>query len=395
MSAAFVRWFGELAAIGRLPDGGHRRFAWTDEDRAARAWFADIATELGLDVEQDRNGNLWAWWGSPSPGAIVTGSHLDTVARAGAYDGALGVVSGFAAVAALQARGAPPRPGAVVAFSDEEGGRFNTPCFGSSLMVGAKDAADVLDRTDADGVSLCQAVAAIGVDPDALGPDPERVEWIDAMVELHIEQGRGLVHHNAPVAAASGIWPHSRWVLRLEGEANHAGTTQLADRRDPTLVLAAAIEEARYVAEHEGGLLTVGRITVEPNSPNTLPSLVVASLDARARDDATLDRLVSEWIAEVTAHAKTHGVGVEYHEESRSAGVVFDQELLARLRGVPVLATGAGHDAGVLANATRTAMLFVRNPTGISHSPAEHASVDDCLAGVDALTVVLEDLLWR
>ncbi|HEV3013532.1 MAG TPA: hydantoinase/carbamoylase family amidase, partial [Actinomycetota bacterium] len=253
----FERCFGALAAIGRDPGGGWTRLAWTDEDREARAWFEAEAAARGLAVDQDHAGNLWAWWtgtaGSAAAGerggALAVGSHLDTVRRGGAYDGALGVVSGLVAVGELVRRGVDPvRPVAVVAFADEEGGRFGVPTFGSRVLAGQLDPADVLDRADQDGVTVAKALAAAGLDPGTLGPDPERLSRLAAFVELHVEQGRGLVDLGQPVGLGTAIWPHGRWRLTLTGEANHAGTTRLADRRDPMLGLAAAVLAARAAA---------------------------------------------------------------------------------------------------------------------------------------------------
>jgi N-carbamoyl-L-amino-acid hydrolase len=410
----FGRWFDDLAAIGRLPaDGGWRRFAWTPEDRKARLWFRRIAESLDLDVESDRNGNLWAWWrraggmGRPGePKAIVTGSHLDTVDRGGAYDGALGVVSGFAAVDELRRRhgtAPPPRPLAVVAFADEEGGRFNLPCFGSRLMTGALAPAGVLDRTDADGVTLRDALAeSRDVDPDDLGRDPRRLAAIDAVVELHVEQGRGLVDVGHPLAVATVMWPHGRWRLVLTGEANHAGTTRLRDRRDPAVVAAYAVLAARARAEREGLVATVGRLRTEPDSSNSVPGRVTAVLDARAPGDGVLDHFVEGWEAFLRERAAEHDVQVDLVCEARTAGAEFSGNLHDRIMrclrrsgvGVVSLATAAGHDAGVLAHHVPAAMLFVRNPTGASHTPGESAGDDDCITGADALTTVLEDLAW-
>ena len=176
----FEGCFGRLAEIGRDPAGGWTRLAWTEEDRLARAWFEAEATARGLTVERDPAGNLWAWWPGPGPGAdgadrepvVAVGSHLDTVRGGGAYDGALGVVSGLLAVGQLTKRGVEPgRPVAVVAFADEEGGRFGVPTFGSRLLTGALDPEDVLERADQDGVTVARAMAAAGIDPGEVGPD--------------------------------------------------------------------------------------------------------------------------------------------------------------------------------------------------------------------------------
>jgi beta-ureidopropionase / N-carbamoyl-L-amino-acid hydrolase len=403
----FEACFGGLAAIGRDPAGGWTRLAWTEEDGAARSWFGSEASARGLTVDRDPAGNLWAWWPGPATdqgGVVAVGSHLDTVRGGGAYDGALGVVGGLVAVGELIARGVEPeRPVAVVAFADEEGGRFGVPTFGSRVLAGALDPPDVLGRTDQDGVTVAEALAAAGVDPETLGPDPARVGRLAAFVELHVEQGRGLVDLGQPVGLGTGIWPHGRWRLTLTGEANHAGTTRLADRRDPMLGLAAAVLAARAAATELDAVATVGRVVVEPNSANSVPGRVSAWLDARAEGDQTLDWLVAAFQAAVEEAADRNGLTAALDRESRSPAVELDGELTARVyaclrdRGLePVgLPTAAGHDAGALAAAVPTAMLFVRNPTGASHSPAETAGLDDCLAGVQALAAVIEELACR
>ena len=403
----FEACFGGLAAIGRDPGGGWTRLAWTEEDREARAWFEAEAAGRDLAVERDPAGNLWAWWPGPDTGqggVVAVGSHLDTVRGGGAYDGALGVVGGLLAVGELIGRGVEPaRPVAVVAFADEEGGRFGVPTFGSRVLAGALDPAERLGRVDEDWTSVAEALAGAGIDPGGFGPDPARVGRLGAFVELHVEQGRGLADLGQPVALGTGIWPHGRWRLTLTGEANHAGTTRLADRRDPMLGLAAAVLAARAAAGELGGVATVGRVLAEPNSANSVPARVTAWLDARAEEDQRLDWLVAAFQAAVEEAAGRNGLAVELACESRSPGVELDRDLAARLEAClrahglepPGLATAAGHDAAALAAAVPTAMLFVRNPTGASHTPAETAEVGDCLAGVEALAAVIEELACR
>ncbi|MFI7148204.1 allantoate amidohydrolase [Nonomuraea sp. NPDC050022] len=397
----------ELLPVGRYDaTGGYRRHAWTAADGECRAWFREQALKRGLTYEVDRNGNQWAWYGDPAAGdAIVTGSHLDSVPDGGAYDGPLGVVSAFAALDALRDRGVlrgrgelgdrgvlrdrgttGGRPLAIVNFGDEEGARFGVACVGSRLMAGVLEPGQARALRDQDGVRLGDAMERAGHDPAGIGRDDERLARISAYVELHVEQGRNL--GDAPVGVASAIWPHGRWRFDFHGEANHAGTTRLEDRRDPMLAYAATVLNAREQARLAGALATFGKISVEPNGTNAIASRVTAWLDSRAADSATLDTLVKEII---------HESGAEVTRESYTPVVEFDgplrDRLAARLGGVPVLPTGAGHDAGILASAIPTAMLFVRNPTGVSHSPEEYAEEADCLAGVAALVAVLEDLL--
>ena len=386
------RMLSDLEPVGRHPGtGGYRRYAWSREDQACREWFAAEAARRGLDLTVDRNGNQWAWWGDPDAGgAVVTGSHLDSVPDGGAFDGPLGVVSALAAVDLLRDRDvAPARPLAVVSFTDEEGARFGVACAGSRLLTGTLDADRARALTDADGTSMAEAMRAAGHDPAHLGRDDDTLARIGTFVELHVEQGRALVDVDAAVGVASSIWPHGRWRLDLHGEANHAGTTRLEDRDDPMLRLAAAVLAARAQAERLGAVATLGKVQVAPNGTNAIPSLVRAWLDARGDDEGR----VRELVAAVGAAAGTDPV-----EESWTAEVSFEARLRDHLAGllgdVPVLPTGAGHDAGILGSAgVPTAMLFVRNPTGVSHSPAEHAEGADCLAGVEALATVLTDLV--
>jgi N-carbamoyl-L-amino-acid hydrolase len=386
--------WADLAPVGRDPaSGGYRRFAWTPEDGALREWFTGEARARGLDVTADRAGNLWAWTADPDSGGpgLVLGSHLDSVPDGGAFDGPLGIVSAFAALDAVD-RSTLRRPVGVACFADEEGARFGVACAGSRLLTGVLDPDRARALTDDAGTTMAEAMTAAGSDPAHLGRDEEALRRIGTFVELHVEQGRGLAGGPAAVGVAEAIWPHGRWRLDLRGRADHAGTTRLADRDDPMLALAETVRAARTAAGRHGALATVGKLRVHPNGVNAIPSEVTAWLDARGpAEDA-----VRAVVAEVATAAGTDPV-----EESWTPPTPFDVALRDRLAtvlgnalgGAPVLPTGAGHDAGILAAAgVPAAMLFVRNPTGVSHSPAEHAEPDDCLAGVAALARVVEEL---
>ena len=396
----FVSLWRSLAPIGRDEStGGYLRYAWTDADFACREWFTEEALDRELTVDEDRNGNLWAWWGDPAAGdAVVTGSHFDSVPYGGAYDGPLGIVSGLLAIDLLRERGIrPSRPIGVVAFAEEEGSRFGIACLGSRLLTGTISSRQARSLVDRDGISLAQALRE---QADHLGPEPERVGRLGAFVELHIEQGRALVDVDRPVGVASAIWPHGRWRLDFSGEANHAGTTRMSDRRDPMLTFAYAVMVANKEARLAQAHATVGRVKVQPNATNAIAADVTAWLDARAPEQSTLMDLVATIERRVQERAQRHGTAVSLTAESVSPVTTFPTELRDRiaqaLGGAPVLATAAGHDAGVLtASGVPTAMLFVRNPTGVSHAPAEHASDVDCAAGVEALTTVLQELACR
>jgi N-carbamoyl-L-amino-acid hydrolase len=388
----FDSMWAALEPVGRHSGtGGYRRYAWTAEDATLREWFAGEAAARGLDVTVDRAGNQWAWTGDPdtTPGVAV-GSHLDSVPDGGAFDGPLGVVSALAALDDLRARGVElDRPLGIVNFVDEEGARFGVACAGSRLVTGTLDPERARGLRDADGTTLAEALRAAGRDPAALGRDDGALRRVGSFVELHVEQGRGLADLDRPVAVGRGIRPHGRWRIDLPGEANHAGTTRLGDRRDAMLAAAEVVLAARAAAERHDAVATCGKLRVAPNGVNAIPSHVTVWLDARAGRAAQVQAVVDD----VAAAAGRFGGTLTEESWSDAVGFPGPDPLAALLGDAPILDTGAGHDAGILAAAgIPAAMLFVRNPTGVSHSPAEFAEPADCRVGVTALARVLEHL---
>jgi N-carbamoyl-L-amino-acid hydrolase len=391
----------QIADIGRDPvRGGWSRPVFSSSERELFEWAQGHLTRRGLDVEVDRNGVLWGWWnptGLPLVDAVVTGSHLDSVPGGGAFDGPLGVVSAVRAVDLLREREiVPSRPLAV--FPEEEGSRFGMACLGSQLLTGAVLAGHVLGLQDSDGNTFADVARRAGLEPDRMGRDEAALERIGAFVELHVEQGRGLIDLDAPVAVASSIIGHGRWRITVQGQGNHAGTTLLSDRHDPVVAAAEVVLAVRTVAaEYPDTRATVGRFQPVPGGTNVIASRVDLSLDVRHPEDAVTAAVVEEIGRRAATAAAAEGCTVEVHVESLSPAVSFDAALRDRLSeavpGAPVLATGAGHDAGVLAACVPTAMLFVRNPTGISHSPEEHVEEEDAELGSGALADVLQSLL--
>jgi len=398
----FERMWRDLSPLGRSThSGGYFRQPFGAAERECMAWYLEECQRRGLVLERDGNGNAIAWWrpeGATGKG-IVTGSHLDSVLDGGAYDGPLGVVSALAAYDVLRERGfSPSRPIGFGVFVEEEGSRFGIACLGSRLATGAISPEAARELRDRDGIALLDAMAAAGDEP-ALGPSAF-VDQIDSFVELHVEQGRDLDLRDQAIGVASAIWPHGRYRFDFAGEANHAGTTRMADRHDPMLTYAmtalAANKQAR-LAEETGPRVTFGRVQVEPNGTNAVPSKVTAWLDARCATEQELDALIATITRQAQDRAERDGTSLVVTPESVSGAVEFDAQLAERLSkhlgGAPVIPTQAGHDAGILSAAgIPTAMVFVRNPTGISHSPAEHAETADCVEGVIALADVLEEL---
>ena len=413
--------------------GGYTRPVYSTAELDLRQWFTEEAVRRNLAVETDRNGILWAWWDLPAAdggsgsaatagtaaperrGALVTGSHLDSVPGGGAFDGPLGVASALAAVDVLQAR---ERDGtllrnralAVAVFPEEEGSRFGVACLGSRLLAGAIDPGKALALRDADGNTFADVSRANGLNPDAMGRDDAALGLIGDFVELHVEQGRGLnteeftdaAGRGPAIAVAGSILGHGRWRFSISGQGNHAGTTLMADRADPMVAAAQLIVAVRQTAAAQSGArATVGRLEPVPGGTNVIASRVDLWLDVRHPDDAVTASLVEKIHGQAQKIAAFEGCSVQLTEESLSGTVHFDPALQRSLEqsvartvpGAPVLATGAGHDAGVLAARVPTGMLFVRNPSGISHSPEEYVEDTDAQLGVEALADALQDLL--
>jgi beta-ureidopropionase / N-carbamoyl-L-amino-acid hydrolase len=396
----FEALWRSLLPVGRSTrTGGYFRSPFGSAERECMAWFVEQAESRGLSLEHDGQGNAVAWFNPADVelvDAVVTGSHLDSVTDGGAFDGPLGVVTALAALDRIRDNGlALRRPVGISVFVEEEGSRFGLACLGSRLATGATAPDRARDLRDRAGRALVDAMAAAGLEP-ALGP-AAFMSRIGTFVELHVEQGRDLVHRGAAVAVGSMIWPHGRFRFDFTGQANHAGTTGMDERHDPMLTYAMTALAANKQARRSGTRATFGRVEVEPNGTNAVPSRVSGWLDARAASADALDDLVATVTERAVERAARDGTAVARTDESVSGRVDFDPALANRLSAVlgdaPRIATGAGHDAGVLAAAgIPTAMLFVRNPSGVSHSPAEHADPADCLAGVDALTAVLSEL---
>ena len=412
-AADFERMWRDLAPIGRsATSGGYFRQPFTQPERELADWFREQAAARHLRLESDLTGNLVAWWDPPAAivadvshgdtreigekrlrlsAGVLTGSHLDSVLDGGAYDGPLGVVSALAAVDELRARGfVPARPIGVAVFVEEEGSRFGLACLGSRLATGATSWDDARGLRDRDGVALADVVE---------GGGPGLLDDVGVFVELHVEQGRDLVDRGAAVGVASGIWPHGRYRFDFRGEANHAGSTRMEDRADPMLTYAMTALAANKQARLAGQRATFGRVEVTPNGTNAVPSQVLAWLDARCDSEDALHDLVETVTRQATERADRDRTHVDVTPESVSGAVTFDPDLARRIAvdheagDWPVLPTAAGHDAGILSTkGIPTAMLFVRNPTGVSHSPAETATTPDCLAGVHALAETLERL---
>jgi allantoate deiminase len=385
----------EAARIG-AEGGGVSRFAWTPELAQANDWLVGRLQELGLETEIDAAGNVLGRWEEGQGTAVLVGSHLDTVPRGGRYDGALGVLAALEVVRTLKREGVSlRRPLWIVSFNDEEGSRFQTGMLGSRAFIGDLDPEDWRRRGVAD------AMAAGGFDFERLG-DAKAVDRVGAYLELHIEQGPVLEQEGLDLGIVSGIAGLLGLRVRLTGEANHAGTTPMASRRDALAGAARIVLELRDQARSRGDMTAnVGILTVAPGGFNVIPGTAEFTIDARAGDAAGFaraEKFVRETLERVAAEEQLE---LEVTETHRKPPTPLDpelQELLAQAaaaegataRSMP---SGAGHDAMVLAKHVPAAMLFVPSRAGISHSPDEYTSPEHCELGARVLARAVRALV--
>jgi hydantoinase/carbamoylase family amidase len=385
----------EAARIGA--DGeGVSRFAWTAELAQANEWLVGRLEQLGLETKIDPAGNVFGRWNEGEGTAVLVGSHLDTVPRGGRYDGALGVLAALDVVRSLKGSQASlRRPLWVVSFNDEEGSRFQTGMLGSRAFVGDLDLEDWRRR----GVG--EAMASGGFDFERL-PDARGIDEVGAYLELHIEQGPVLEQEGVDLGLVTGISGLLGFRVTLTGEANHAGTTPMAARRDALAGASRVVLALREEARSRGDMTAnVGILTVAPGGFNVIPGRAEFTIDVRAGEAeafARAEKLVQETLERVAAEEQLE---IEVGDTHRKPPTLLDpdlQELLAaaaETEGATVrrMPSGAGHDAMVLAKHVPAAMLFVPSRAGVSHSPDEYTPPEQCELGARVLTRAVAGLV--
>jgi len=388
----------ELAGISDTPGETSRLFL-TPATRDAHTLLTWWMRQAGLESRTDDSGSLRAVRRSAHPDAptLVLFSHIDTVPDAGAFDGPLGVILALAAVEELHTTPLPFNI-EIIAFAEEEGARFGFP-FLSSLAATGQLTPENLARTDADGVSVAQAIRDFGLNPDRIAETCPLPANTFAALEVHIEQGPVLEADDASLAVVEAIVGQSRFQLTFEGQANHAGTTPMSLRHD---ALAAAaqwiVEVERYGSSYTQLVATVGHVDAFPGASNIVPGKVHATLDVRHPRDESRHAAVAHLLTKAESAGELRGVKVHARLQSEQKAVPMNHALVQHLHqaagraGFPTqsMFSGAGHDAMILGPFVPTAMLFVRSPGGLSHHPDEAVREQDVEA---ALATVLNFLL--
>jgi allantoate deiminase len=396
-AATVLRRCDELAAISE--EGGRltRRFATPalrQAGEAARGWME----AAGMTVRRDAVGNVIGRLAGPEGRTLLIGSHLDTVRDAGRYDGALGVLIGIACAEFFRDRGAAlPFAIEVVAFADEEGTRYGTSYLASRAFAGCFEP-EWLERRDADGERMREALSAFGGAPDGIAGSARDPTDLIGYYEVHIEQGPALEAQGLALGLVTAIAGQTGATVTFTGTAGHAGTVPMSLRRDALTAAAEWILAVETLARAQDGLVaTVGRLALDPGADNVIPGSVDLSLDLRHAEDSVRTRAVDELGRRAEVIAGSRGVTVDWRSYE-TAAVSLSPELTERLAaavaasGRPVvrLPSGAGHDAAIMSQIAPAAMLFVRCAGGVSHNPAEAVTLEDVAAAIDASTRFLE-----
>ena len=390
----------ELGAVGSTGDGGCARLALTDDDRAGRDLVVTWMTDLGMDVSVDEIGNVVAVRaGSEDGPPVMCGSHIDTVATGGIYDGNLGVLGGLEVVETLESAGVvTKRPLAVAFFTDEEGSRFAPDMLGSLVYSGALSIEEALDVVATDGARLGDELGRIGYQ----GPTPCPGIAPYAYIELHIEQGPVLETHGETIGAVTGVQGISWQELTIQGQSNHAGTTPMSYRHDAGFVAASIAVRARELARRMGAdqVATVGRLQLSPNLVNVVASKATFTVDLRNTVEKLLQYAEAELSRQVDEVCRSEGVSYSSRRLARFEPVEFDSRIVdlvertaSRLgHSTRRLPSGAGHDAQMLARMCPSGMVFVPSVGGISHNPKEFTSAEHLEAGANVLLGAMLEL---
>lgn len=376
----------ELAGCSE-PGPGVTRLPFTPEHRAALGLLRAHMEAAGLNVTLDAAGTLVGRReGPPGSKTLLMGSHQDSVRQGGAYDGIMGVVLPLLALEKLRSEGVDlPFSAEVLAFADEEGVRFPTALVGSRALAGTFEPA-VLSMQDAQGITLHDAMASFGLDPDRIGALARKPEDVIAFVETHIEQGPVLERANEALGVVTAICGIERHRIVVRGETGHAGTLPMAGRRDALVAAAAIVTEVDRLGQSGSDLrATVGALTVEPNVVNAVPRSVTMTAEFRAPGDEerrTAGEKLHRFIRDLAARRNLEiAADLTYAQVAQLCDAELSTVLARAARHVgsrPVLLpSGATHDASAMADLCPIAMLFVRCRDGISHKPEEFASADD------------------
>ena len=393
-----------LDRFNATPGNGTTRLTYSPEFRAASDWLRARMEDAGLTVREDAVGNLWGRLEGRDPtlAPVLIGSHFDSVPNGGRFDGPAGVVAGIEVAHLFRQHGlTPDRPVEVIAMIEEEGARFGGGLMASRILTGKMDTAQLREIADGAGVTAAEALAAYGLDPAQAHRARLAPGAIHAFLELHIEQGPVLEANGQDVAIVDRIVGLSQLKATFRGQAGHAGTTPMANRRDALVGAVTALSHLPDLARRIGGdaVLTVGKLEVLPGGANVIPDLVTFTVDIRARAEQVVIDLIAQTRA-VIEQAGGNGLAVTVEQQLLVSPTPLSADLHAALSrnadGLGLqsrtMVSGAGHDAMIFADFAPTGLVFVPSRDGISHAPQEWTDYDQLARGIDVMFLTACDI---
>lgn len=393
----------KIAEIGLTAEGGSLRLGFSKEERQAKELVKRWMVGAGLEVREDGAGNVFGRvrGKKDSLPAILTGSHLDTVPNGGHFDGTLGVIAALEVVEAWKEIGyQPEKPFEVVIFTDEEGSRFNGGYIGSQAMMGKLRLEEFLEKQDEAGISFEEALKSDGLSIEGIKGAKRTPEEIELYAEVHIEQGNKLENANLSCGIVSGIAGPSWFEITFHGNAGHAGSTPMEGRIDALIAASKFVLELSQLPRlvSDTSVATVGKMLVEPNGVNVIPGKVKLFADIRDTHESKKQELIDKMLKLLNDIEQSYSIRVDSKEVMRVPPVTINEHIQEELAKVIKrfepdalkIPSGAGHDAMIVGEDIPVAMLFVRSKDGISHSPAEWSTLNDCVLAVHILKGFIE-----
>ncbi len=394
---------GILSKIGLTEDRGSRRPGFSQEEREAKNWIVKWMEEAGMQVREDGAGNIIGRLDGKHPDkpVIMSGSHVDTVPNGGHFDGTIGVLSALEVAQSWKETGyAPEKPLEIVAFTDEEGSRFNGGLTGSEAMMGDTDIEAMQTKKDFDGRAFEEVINDVGLSVEGFKSAGRTHSDIESYVEVHIEQGKRLEKEQLPCGIVTGIAGPYWLRLTFKGQAGHAGNTPMTDRQDALVAAGHFIHNISHLPQkiNDSAVATVGNIEVKPNGTNVIPGEVIVYVDIRDIYEDTRQQLIDAIIQTAEDISKSRAITLTCETVHNVPPVPIKKELQDKLekamqgKGIRpyYLPSGAGHDAMIVGQHVPSAMIFVRSKDGISHNPAEWSDLSDCVQAVHILKDYIE-----
>lgn len=405
MKNEVIRLLDEVSEYGKTENDGITRVLFSDIWMETQNFLKSDMLKRGFTTRFDDVGNLYGRLEGTQNAdeTIMVGSHIDTVVGGGKLDGQLGIIAGIVAMEQLLTEhGYPKKNIEVVSMAEEEGSRFPYTFWGSKNIVGTVHEEEMKGLIDQDGISFIDAMREKGF---SFKKDRESArEDIKAYIELHIEQGGVLEKEEKSIGLVSSIVGQKRFLIEVEGEANHAGTTPMGYRRDSLHCAAKMIDSIIELGKEYGDplVVTIGRLDVIPNTSNVVPGKVVFSVDTRHTDNLIVNSFIDEFSENVKSIASEMGTSLKISQYMDGNPVPMDEELICSMEKIcisknfdyKIMHSGAGHDAQIFAPKCPTALVFVPSKKGISHSHLEHTDPEDYISGVELLKELLYNLAY-